>query len=92
MEPEKKRLWKEEKLALSRRLAGSAKLFSPESVEEAIRIANREYDQEEEAYSKRCLAKFEKYISYRMVQGSGPKGDRPFSELAIMLNPINSRG
>lgn len=49
LKPEKKRLSKEEKLALSRRLAGSAKLFSPEGVEEVIRIANREYDQEEEA-------------------------------------------
>jgi hypothetical protein len=46
--PEKKRLTKEEKLALSKKLAGSADHFSIEGVEETIRIANREYDQEEE--------------------------------------------
>jgi hypothetical protein len=44
----KKRLTVEEKLALSKKLAGSAKLFSTKGVEDAIKIANREYDQEEE--------------------------------------------
>jgi hypothetical protein len=44
----KKRLTVEEKLALSKKLAGSAKLFSYQGIEDAIKIANREYDQEEE--------------------------------------------
>jgi hypothetical protein len=49
IKPEKKRLSKEEKLALSKKLAGSADRFSLEGVEETIRIANRDYDREEEA-------------------------------------------
>lgn len=48
LKPVKKRLTVEEKLALSRKLQGSAKIFSAEGVEDAIRIANRDYDQEEE--------------------------------------------
>lgn len=40
--PEKKKLTKEEKKALYKRLAGSAKLFSKEGVLESLRIANRE--------------------------------------------------
>ncbi|EMT45803.1 hypothetical protein [Anoxybacillus flavithermus] len=40
--PEKKKLTKEEKKALHKRLAGSTKLFSKEGVLESLRIANRE--------------------------------------------------
>ncbi|WP_041638491.1 hypothetical protein [Anoxybacillus flavithermus] len=40
--PEKKKLTKEEKKALHKRLAGSAKLFSKEGVAESLKIANRE--------------------------------------------------
>lgn len=47
--PGKKRLTKEEKLALSRKLAGSADRFSAEGIKETIRIANREYEQEDES-------------------------------------------
>ncbi|PEJ56349.1 hypothetical protein CN692_18390 [Bacillus sp. AFS002410] len=46
IKPEKKRLTKEEKLALSKKLAGSVDRFSLEGVEETIRIANREYDED----------------------------------------------
>lgn len=42
MKPLKKRLTKEEKLALSKELAGSAKHFSLEGLRESDRIANRE--------------------------------------------------
>ncbi|OAO76244.1 hypothetical protein A0O32_0433 [Anoxybacillus flavithermus] len=42
MRPEKKKLTKEEKKALHKRLAGSGKLFSKEGVLESLRIANRE--------------------------------------------------
>ncbi|MCA1322439.1 hypothetical protein LC085_21420 [Bacillus tianshenii] len=42
MKPVKKRLTKEEKLALSKELAGSAKHFSLEGLQESDRIANRE--------------------------------------------------
>jgi hypothetical protein len=42
VKPTKKKLTKEEKLALSKQLAGSARLFSKEGVEESLRIANRE--------------------------------------------------
>lgn len=48
LKPVKKRLTVEEKLALSKKLAGSAKVFSYKGVEDAIKIGNREYDQEEE--------------------------------------------
>lgn len=48
LKPAKKRLTPEEKLALSNNLAGSAKMFSYQGVEDAIKIANRDYDQEEE--------------------------------------------
>lgn len=48
LKPVKKRLTPEEKLALSKNLAGSAKLFSYQGVKDTIKIANREYDQEEE--------------------------------------------
>ncbi|TYR73143.1 hypothetical protein FZC79_19760 [Rossellomorea vietnamensis] len=44
IKPEKKRLLKKEKLALSKKLAGSADRFSLEGVKETICIANREYD------------------------------------------------
>jgi hypothetical protein len=40
--PAKKKLTKEEKKALHKRLAGSAKLFSKEGVVESLKIANRE--------------------------------------------------
>ncbi|MCG3084444.1 hypothetical protein MX569_11465 [Anoxybacillus kestanbolensis] len=49
LKPERKRLTKEEKLALAEKLAGSADCFSVKGVEESIRIANREYDREDEA-------------------------------------------
>lgn len=42
LKPVKKRLTKEEKLALSKELAGSAKHFSSEGLKESDRIANRE--------------------------------------------------
>lgn len=42
MKPVKKRLTKEEKRALHKRLAGSAKHFSLEGLKESDRIANRE--------------------------------------------------
>jgi len=42
VKPTKKKLTKEEKLALHKKLAGSAKLFSKAGVEESLRIANRE--------------------------------------------------
>lgn len=45
---DKKRLTVEEKLALSKKLANSSDLYSYKGVEDAIKIANREYDQEEE--------------------------------------------
>ena len=45
MKPAKVKLTVEEKLRLLDELAGSAKRFSPEGVEETIRIASREYDQ-----------------------------------------------
>ena len=48
VKPDKKRLTVEEKLALSKKLAGSSKLFSNKGVEDAIKIANRDYDREEE--------------------------------------------
>lgn len=38
----KKRLTKEEKIALHKKLAGSARRFSAEGIEESLRIANRE--------------------------------------------------
>ncbi|MGG3998188.1 hypothetical protein [Anoxybacillus kestanbolensis] len=40
--PEKKKLTKEEKKALHKRLAGSGKLFSKEGAVESLKIANRE--------------------------------------------------
>ncbi|MDF2791912.1 MAG: hypothetical protein K0S80_5014 [Neobacillus sp.] len=48
VKPVKKKLSVEEKLRLLDELAGSAKRFSPEGVEETIRIANRDYDQEDD--------------------------------------------
>ncbi|OAO84712.1 hypothetical protein TGS27_0844 [Geobacillus stearothermophilus] len=42
MRSKKKKLTKEEKKALHKRLAGSTKLFSKEGVLESLRIANRE--------------------------------------------------
>ncbi|MGG3939375.1 hypothetical protein [Anoxybacillus kestanbolensis] len=39
---QKKKLTKEEKKALHKRLAGSAKLFSKEGAVESLKIANRE--------------------------------------------------
>jgi hypothetical protein len=49
LKPEKKHLSVEEKLKLLDKLAGSADRFSPEGVLETIRIANREFDQEDES-------------------------------------------
>ncbi|MFZ3590037.1 hypothetical protein ACOI1C_12335 [Bacillus sp. DJP31] len=42
VKPVKRKLSKEEKKALHKKLAGSARLFSKEGVEESLRIANRD--------------------------------------------------
>ncbi|MGG3468528.1 hypothetical protein ABES02_13730 [Neobacillus pocheonensis] len=48
MKPIKKALSIEEKLKILEELVGLSDRFSPEGVEETIRIANREYDQEDD--------------------------------------------
>lgn len=44
----KRKLTTEEKLKIAKELAGSAKNMSAEGIEELIKIANREYDEEDE--------------------------------------------